>query len=335
MDHLGAGVQVLAVAGKRDARELAVGVIPLQDRRGIQVGDVGAEGAGDPLHPAALLDEGTLGVQVVHVFGPVLDGGVPKARTLSHVELNAPSVEVCHVVLRRGAPLDEVQVCPLIDDDQRVLELACALCVQSKIALQRDVNLHALRDVDERAAGPDRAVEGRKLVVRGRHQVHEGLLHEIRIVPGQGGLHVRVDDAALCDLVLHVVVDELGVVLGADAREGLPLCLRNAELLKGVLDLLRDLVPVSLHVALRAHVGGDAVHIQTVDRRTPVGDLRIVVDFQTLEPEVVHPLRVVLLLGDLLHDVAGQTLLHPEEALRLVVLEVIEASVDFLNVLLF
>src|SRR3712207_7987494 len=42
----------------------------------------------------------------------------------------------------------------LVDDDQRALELAHVLGVDPEVGLQRDLDVHALRHVDERATGP-------------------------------------------------------------------------------------------------------------------------------------------------------------------------------------
>ena len=117
-----------------------------------------AEGAADPLDVAVLVHARTLGVEVVHVLGPVLDGRVAQVRTLAHKELDGAGVEVCHVVLGRGATLDKVQVGIVLDDDERVLKLAGALGVEAEVALQREVQLGALGNVDKRAARPHGAV---------------------------------------------------------------------------------------------------------------------------------------------------------------------------------
>lgn len=103
-----------------------------------------AEGAADPLDVAVLVHARTLGVEVVHVLGPVLDGRVAQVRTLAHKELDGAGVEVGHVVLGRGATLDKVQVGIVLDDDERVLKLTGALGVETEVALQRKIELGAL-----------------------------------------------------------------------------------------------------------------------------------------------------------------------------------------------
>ena len=132
------------------------------------------------LDRAALFDPRTLGVQVVHILGPVFNRGVAHARTLTDENLDAACVQVGDVVLRGRAALDKVQVCALVHDNQGVLELARAGGVQAEVGLQGNVHMHARRDVDEGTAAPHSAVQRRKLVVRGGHALHEVLLHHCR-----------------------------------------------------------------------------------------------------------------------------------------------------------
>ena len=60
MDDLRTGIEVLALAGEGNAGELHAGVVALQDGHRVEVGNMGAEGSGYPLHRAALFDDGTL-----------------------------------------------------------------------------------------------------------------------------------------------------------------------------------------------------------------------------------------------------------------------------------
>ena len=160
-----------------------------------------------------------------------------------------------------------MQVGIVLDNDERVLKLAGALGVKAEVALQREVQLGALGNVDKRAARPHGAVQGRKLVVGGRDERHEFLVDERRIV--QGFLNTGVDDAHLGRRVLHVVVDQLGVVLRADARQVAALGLGDAQALKGVLDVVGHRLPVVLLVGVGLDVGDDVVHVQALDGGAP------------------------------------------------------------------
>ena len=106
-------------------------------------------------------------------------------------------------------------------------------------------------------------MQGRKLVVGGRDERHKLLVDErlpLRIV--QGLLDAGVDDAHLGRGVLHVVVDEFGVVLRADACQVAALGLGDTQALKGVLDVVGHRLPVVLLVGVGLDVGDDVVHVQ-------------------------------------------------------------------------
>ena len=104
-------------------------------------------------------------------------------------------------------------------------------------------------------------MQGCEFMVMGGHEFHKVVLYHIGVFAGQGALHICVDDALLRNFLADVVVDELGVVLGTDACERGALRLRDPELFKGILDLLRDLGPVPFHLCVGTDVGRDVVHV--------------------------------------------------------------------------
>ena len=59
----------------------------------------------------------------------------------------------------------------------------------------------------------------------------------------QRRVHVHEDDALLLEVLADLVVDDLGLVLGADAGEELALGLGDAEAVERVLDVVGDVVP--------------------------------------------------------------------------------------------
>ncbi len=237
--HLGAGVLVLALAGERDREHLALGVLAHQPDGRVLHRDLRADVAVDPLHGGAGLGLGPLGDQVVDVVRPVLDRRVAAAAALLHDDLDDRRVQRVRAVDRRGAALDVVHVGVLVDDDQRALELAHVLGVDPEVGLQRDLDVHALRHVDERPAGPDRGVQRGELVVAGRDDRAEVLLEQLGVLT-QAGVGVEEDDALLLEVLADLVVDDLGLVLGGDTGdEPLLLGLGDAELVVGVLDVLR------------------------------------------------------------------------------------------------
>ena len=241
--HLGAGVLVLALAREGDRQRLALGVLAEQEDGRVLHRHLGADVAVDPLHGRALVGHGPLGDEVVDVVRPVLDGRVAAAGVLLHDDLDDRGVQRVRLVDRRGAALDVVHVGALVGDDQRPLELAHVLGVDPEVGLQRDVDVHARRHVDERAARPHGGVERGELVVAGRDHRAEVLLEEV-LVLAQGGVGVEEDDALLLQVLADLVVDDLGLVLRRDTGdEALLLRLGDAEPVVGVLDVLGQVLP--------------------------------------------------------------------------------------------
>ena len=216
-------------------------------------------------------------------------------------------------------------------DDQCVLKLPGPLGVEPEIRLERNLQMHALRDIHKRAARPDCTVQGCKLMICRRNQLHEMIPDHVRIRAMQRAFDVRVDNAQLLGEVLNIVVNQLRVVLSANARKRLPFRLRNAKALEGILDLLRHAVPVVRHLCVRADIGRDVLHIQSFNGRTPVRHLGVIVDFQRLHAEIMHPLRVIFLFGYLLDNLRGQAFLDAVCVL-LFIPEVIHAPVNVGNI---
>ena len=121
--------------------------------------------ARDPLHLCIAANDGALGVEVVHVLGPVFDGRVTQTRAVLNKELNSSCVEVCCVVLRCGAALNKVQVSAFLNNNKCVLKLASALSIQPKVALKWVVQSDILGNIHKRTARPHGIVQSRKLVV--------------------------------------------------------------------------------------------------------------------------------------------------------------------------
>ena len=157
---------------------------------------------------------------------------------------------------------------PFLDDDQRPLELAHVLGVDPEVGLERDVDLHAGRDVDERAAAPDRRVERGELVVLDRDDRAEVLLHEVGMLADRR-VGVDEEDAFLLQVFAQAVINDLRFVLGADAGQELALGLGDAQLVEGVLDLGRDVVPALALAVGGLHVVVDIVEVERTSDRPP------------------------------------------------------------------
>jgi hypothetical protein len=160
-------------------------------------------------------------------------------------ELDHRGVQGVAGVRRGGAALDVVHVRALVGDDERALELAHVLRVDAEVGLQRHLDVDARRDVDERAARPHGGVQRRELVVVRRDDRREVLLDEVLVLT-ERGVHVHEDHALALELLVDLVVDHLGLVLGADAGQELALGLGDPEPVERLLDVLGDVVPGAL-----------------------------------------------------------------------------------------
>src|SRR3954451_20226426 len=291
--HLGARVLVLALAGEGDGQRLALGVLAHQVDRRVLHRHLGADVAVDPLHGGALLAGGALGDEVVHVVRPVLDRRVPAAGVLLDDDLDDGRVQRVAGVDRGGAALDVVHVGTFVDDDQGPLELTHVLGVDPEVGLQRDLHVHALRPVDERPARPDAGVQRGELVVAHRDDRPE-VLPEQLLVLAQRGVGVEEEDALLLEVLADLVVDDLGLVLRRDTGDQpLLLGLGDAELVVGVLDVGRQLVPGGCLLLRGPHEVLDVVEVDARQVRAPRRHRLLAEQPQALQAQRQHPLRLV------------------------------------------
>jgi hypothetical protein len=153
----------------------------------------------------------------------------------------------------------------------------------------------------------------------------------------QARVHVHEHDAGVVPLLLQGVVDDFGVVLGADAGERLALGLRDAELLERVLDVVGHVVPGATLVLHRADVVVDLVEVQVREVAAPLRGRPVQERLERLEPVLQHPLRLVLVPGDHGNDLRVYTLPRgPEEViLRIVESELVLVEPKLLNALVF
>ena len=208
---------------------------------------------------------------------------------------------------RRGAALDVVHVGALVGDDQRALELAHVLGVDPEVGLQRDLDVDALGHVDERATRPHRGVERGELVVTHGDDGVEVLLEELRVLL-ERGVGVQEDDALGLELLVDLVVDDLGLVLRRDTGDQAGLLgLGDAELVVGVLDVRRQVVPGLGLLLGGAHEVLDVVEVDAVEVRAPLGHRLAAEELEALQAQVEHPLRLALERRDVADHVLVET----------------------------
>ena len=180
MNHLRPGVLMLALRRKRDRQNLAASARLHHVNGRVLHRQPAAEVAVDPFHERIAVGHRPLGHEVVNVVGPVLNRRVPAACAAANDDLDHRRVQALARVHRRRATFDVMHLGPFIDDDQRPLELPHLLGIDAEIRLQRKLDLHALRHVDERPARPHGRVERRELVVFRRNDRAEVLAQQDR-----------------------------------------------------------------------------------------------------------------------------------------------------------
>ncbi len=191
------------------------------------------------------MGDATLGHKVVHVGRPVLDGGVADFCPVQGHKFDHGGVQGIGGVGGCRAALDIVDGRAFVRDDQGPLELTHVLRIDAEVGLNRQLDVDAFGHVDERAPGPHRGVEGAELVVRVRHDGVEEALHQFR-VSAQSRVHVEEEDALFFQILADAVVNRFRLVLRRDATQPLLFRVGDAKAIKGVLDVLWDVVPVAL-----------------------------------------------------------------------------------------
>ena len=177
--HLRTGVLMLALRRERDRQNLAAGTRLHHVHGRVLHRQPAAQVAVDPLHERIAVGDGPLGDQVVDVVGPVLNRRVPAASTAADDDLHHRRMQALARVHRGRAAFDVMHLGAFIDDDERPLELPHLLGIDAEIRLQRKLDLHALRHVDERSARPHGRVQRRELVVFRRNDRAEVFAQQI------------------------------------------------------------------------------------------------------------------------------------------------------------
>ena len=310
MNHLGAGICLLATIGDRDRIELADALLPAQHAGGILPGD---RRTGFDLRPA---DAGAvtatiaaLGHEVVDaalaIFVtrvPVLHRGVLDVGIFQRHQLDHCRMQLVFITLWGGTALEIGDLRPLVANDERTLELAGIGGVDPEVGRKLHRTFHAFRHVDEGAVGKHRGVQRREVVVRLGYDRTQILADQLRVFTNRFGDGAE-DDARFMELLLEGGRhrDRVEHRIHGDTRQRGALVQRNTQLFIGLQQLGVDLIQ-----ALRT--------VFRLFRRTEIGDCLIVDGgiFQMrpgrrrhLEPLMIgfetpleHPLWFFFLLGN-------------------------------------
>ena len=303
VNHLRTSIQELALTSKGDAGEFTVSPFPIQDGHWIEAGHMRPEGTGYPFDGPVSTNDGPFSVQVVHVLGPIFDGGVAKFCIVLDEQFYRTRMEIGHVVLRSRATFDEVGRSPFFDDDHGMFKLTSPWCIQAEVGLQRNFYLYPFWHVYEGTTRPNGTMESRPLVVSWWNQGHPVLFYDIFVFP-KGCFNICVDNTLFNQVFLDGVIHYFRVILSTYTSQGLLFCLLDTQAVKGPLDIFRHFVPASRHLlSLRLYIGINIFHIQAGNIRNPVWNFHFVVNLKGFQPEVQHPLRFIFIGPNIAYDI--------------------------------
>ena len=303
VDHLGAGVLVLAGVGEGDGDDFTTGAFAFHDDAGVLHGEAGADVAVDPADLGVFVGDAAFGDEVEDVGAPVLDGDVLNFGAFHGDEFDDGGVQGGSFEFGGGAAFHVHDFGAFIGDDEGALELAELLGVDAEVGLERVADFDAFGDVDEGATGEDGAVEGAKFVVRGGDDFAEPGFEDFRVfVETFGG--VDEDDALVFEDFFDIGVGGFGVVLSFDTGEEFAFLLGDAEAFEGALDVLGDFVPGALGLLAIGKVVAEFFEVDVFQvLGGPVGGHGLgVEDFESLVAEFADPVRVVFDIADVVHS---------------------------------
>ena len=119
------------------------------------------------------------------------------------------------------------------------------------------------------------------------------------------GVGVGEDHALPAQVFLQRAVDDFALELGLHAGQELLLGLGNAQPVEGLLDFVGHVVPGLALMVGRLEVVEDVLEVD-VDVAAPARHRLGVEDVQALQPEVAHPVRLVLHLRNLVDDLGDR-----------------------------
>ena len=140
-----AGIEVLALAGERNARESAGRLASGKNRHGIEVAYMAAEAARKPIRsirPRRIPSASCSGCTCSSTSSRWSNSA--GARFLPTNSSTAPACKFATLYFGGRTAFDEVQIGAIFYNDERVFELACALRIQAEVTLQREVELWCL-----------------------------------------------------------------------------------------------------------------------------------------------------------------------------------------------
>ncbi len=307
VDHFGASVLVLTVAGEGDGEDFATGFAAFEDDAGVFHGEAGADVAVDPFDFGFFHGDAAFGDEVEDVGAPVLDGDVLDFRAFECDEFDDGTVEGGGLEFWGGAAFHVGDFGPFVGDDEGALELTEVFSVDAEVGLEGLFDFDAGGHVDEGAAGEDGAVESGVFVIACGDDFAEPLTEDFGVFV-EAFSRAYEDDALFGEFFLHVGVGGFGVELGFDAGKEFALFFGNTEALEGFLHIFGHFIPTAGSALIFGEVVADFTVVNIVEvGRSPVGGVGFgEEDGEGFFAEVADPVRVVFDVADVVNGFFGQ-----------------------------
>ncbi len=155
--------------------------------------------------------------------------------------------------------------------------------------------MHAFRNINEGSAAPASSVERAEFTIGDRNNRAKVFFENIR---EKLQTHVRGQEnyAFLANFLKHVVINDLGFILGGYAGKEFLLRFRNAQLLERLLHGFGDFIPIVLLIFRNAGEIGVGIEIHEVQRGAIGRHGHPLKGAEGFQAELKHPLRLVFCL---------------------------------------
>src|SRR5205807_6249584 len=126
----------------------------------------------------------------------------------------------------------------------------------------RDFNAHALRYIDEAATTPDGTIQRSEFVIGRWNDGAKMFFHQVWI-QAQSRVHIGEDHAQLLKVFAYLVINGFTLVLSGHTRQELALGLWNAQAIKRIFNLDRDVFPCLTLLLYRLDIVVNVVKINS------------------------------------------------------------------------
>ena len=247
----------------------------------------------------------TLGISRI----PVLDGRILNLGILLYNNLHHCRMKLVFITHRSSTSLHVTHIRALIRHNQRPLELSCSCRIYTEITRQFHRAAHPFRNIHERTVTEHGRIERRIEVISHRHHRSQIFLHKVRMFTN--GLRERAENYPfLCKRSTESRSHRYGIEnrIYGHTGQSRPLMKRNAQFVECLFQfriyLLRTVL-ISLGSRIIYYIL--KVNLRNI-KMCPLRERHLLPAAESIQTELKHPLRLLLLRRDQAYDILVQTL---------------------------